>query len=335
MTDSTGQIEDDLKVTRARIDGRLTELREHLSPGQILDDVIAYLRDSGGGDFGRNLMTSVRSNPLPVTITGIGLAWLMLSGSGRPSDRNRTKSTATPSDVGDWSGKDLDLRLVDAELSVKRGTNETDDAWRDCLDIARGGVVGLAREAGETAESFRQRIAEAISQAKEAVARNVHGMEDRVAETGRRLTEAADRASYRLTGRQSVKEAGSDLVSAIGDNPLLLGTIALGFGAFLGTVIPQSEQEEEALAGIARKVRNTAHDVVDRGSEVAEHVLAAGKESARAHGFSGDMSVGELVDEVKSGELATKVEGVGRDTLQTAATETRKRENDFGQTGGT
>ena len=54
MTDSTTRIEEDLRATRARMDGRLTELQEHLTPGQILDDVMAYFRDSGGGDFGRN-----------------------------------------------------------------------------------------------------------------------------------------------------------------------------------------------------------------------------------------------------------------------------------------
>src|SRR4029077_6738720 len=82
MTDSTTRIEDDLRVTRDRMDGRLTELQEHLTPGQILDDVMGYFRDSQSGDFGRNLMTSVRNNPLPAAITGIGLAWLMVSGSG-------------------------------------------------------------------------------------------------------------------------------------------------------------------------------------------------------------------------------------------------------------
>jgi Protein of unknown function (DUF3618). len=63
MTDDTSRLEDDLRVTRARMGNRLTELQEHLTPGQLLDDVLAYFRDSGGADFGRNLMTSVRTNP--------------------------------------------------------------------------------------------------------------------------------------------------------------------------------------------------------------------------------------------------------------------------------
>ena len=100
MTDSTTRIEEDLRATRVRMDGRLTELQEHLTPGQILDDVMAYFRDSGGGDFGRNLMTSVRSNPLPAAITGIGLAWLQAvdqhSGSLGGEDRRDARARSSP-----------------------------------------------------------------------------------------------------------------------------------------------------------------------------------------------------------------------------------------------
>jgi hypothetical protein len=36
------RIEEDLARTRARMDGRLSALQERLSPGQILDDLMAY-----------------------------------------------------------------------------------------------------------------------------------------------------------------------------------------------------------------------------------------------------------------------------------------------------
>lgn len=162
MTDSTTRIEEDLRVTRARMDGRLTELQERLTPGQILDDAMAYFRDSGGGDFGRNLVASVRSNPLPAAITGIGLAWLMASGSGVTAGIGNAVGTQpaprVARETSGWSDrtdKDLDLRLSDAERGVTRIDNETEETWRGRLDAARGSVVGLARETGETAEVLR------------------------------------------------------------------------------------------------------------------------------------------------------------------------------------
>ena len=98
MSDSTSQqdvIERDLERTRSRMDNRLSELQERLSPGQIVDDLMGYFRSSEGGDFARNLMDSARNNPLPVALTGIGLAWLMAS-NPQPriavSDKGRARS---------------------------------------------------------------------------------------------------------------------------------------------------------------------------------------------------------------------------------------------------
>ena len=82
MSDTISQqdvIERDLERTRSRMDNRLSELQERLSPGQIVDDMLGYFRGSEGGDFARNLMDSVRDNPLPAALTGIGLTWLMAS----------------------------------------------------------------------------------------------------------------------------------------------------------------------------------------------------------------------------------------------------------------
>ena len=97
--------------------------------------------------------------------------------------------------------------------------------------------------------------------------------------------------------------------------------------ALLGALIPQSEQEEAALGDVATKVRETARNaaqgVVDRGTEIAEQVLAAGQESASAHGLSADTSVGELIESARSGDLLDKVEGTARDTLQSTQTALR------------
>ena len=85
-TASQDEIEQGLERTRARMDSRLTELQGRLSPGQILDDLMGYFRGSEGGDFARNLVASVKSNPMPAALTGISLAWLMAANPRAPSE---------------------------------------------------------------------------------------------------------------------------------------------------------------------------------------------------------------------------------------------------------
>jgi hypothetical protein len=330
MTDSTGHIEAELKVTRARMDHRLTELRERLTPGQMLDDVVEYFQASGGADFGRNLMTSLRDNPLPATLTGIGLLWLMASASN-----SRTGDVETGRAVGasgrpsydDWTGRNLDTRLTEAERGIERRDDEPEVAWRDRLNAARGNVLGLAQEAGETAEGFGQRIADEIRKARQSIQRGIHDAQDHAAAAMGGVTDTANRVSDRLTGGKGIKDASRQLATSISDNPLLLGTLALSVGALLGSVIPQSEKEQEALGGVAGTVRDTvrtaADEAIDRGTAVAEKAVAEAEAAATAHGLTrGSASerqrperTAEAAVDSGRGDLAASEEGVGNTTL--------------------
>jgi hypothetical protein len=45
----------------------------------MADRAISYAKGTGGAEFGRNLAGTVRGNPVPVALLGVGLAWLMLA----------------------------------------------------------------------------------------------------------------------------------------------------------------------------------------------------------------------------------------------------------------
>ena len=77
-------IESDLEHTRSRLDSRLTELGERLSPGQLLDEAMQYFRTSQGAAFASNLGETVRERPVPAALAGIGLAWLAATDGEAP-----------------------------------------------------------------------------------------------------------------------------------------------------------------------------------------------------------------------------------------------------------
>ncbi|HEX2138490.1 MAG TPA: DUF3618 domain-containing protein, partial [Woeseiaceae bacterium] len=78
---SASTLEHEAEQTRAQLSATLDELRHSMSPGQIVDQFFDYAKDSGGADFFRNLGQQMKANPLPVTLIGAGIAWLMMSGT--------------------------------------------------------------------------------------------------------------------------------------------------------------------------------------------------------------------------------------------------------------
>jgi hypothetical protein len=82
-TKSAAEIEREVEGTRARLTGTIEELKGKVSPNNLMDQAMDYLRGSGGQEFVQNLGTSVRNNPLPILLIGAGIGWLMMSGNRR------------------------------------------------------------------------------------------------------------------------------------------------------------------------------------------------------------------------------------------------------------
>ncbi|HEX5764260.1 MAG TPA: DUF3618 domain-containing protein, partial [Woeseiaceae bacterium] len=72
------RLERDIDRTRASLGRTVDALERRLSPGELVDQAMGMAREHGG-EFATNLGRSVRNNPMPVILTGVGLAWMMAS----------------------------------------------------------------------------------------------------------------------------------------------------------------------------------------------------------------------------------------------------------------
>ena len=334
VTSEQDKIESELRRTRSRMDDRLTELRDRMTPGQILDDVTGYLRGSQGADFANNLMATLRNNPVPAVLTGVGLIWLMASGPRAPAPLDRKgEGSDRPvpypryADERGYAAETEDglgARLRRAEQGVVRWASESEESFNARVDEARCAVLGIAREAEETTEAFAARVRDAVAAAKQRIVETAHDLRAEAAVAGDRAGGTIRRVGDTLAqGSAAARGAVGDVLAGIGNNPVLLGALGFAGGAILGTLVPLSEAEEKALGGLGRQVRETAaglaQEAVDTGGEVVKEALEAGRDKAKAHGLSGESTVRDVVDTVTSGEIIDTAEDVAAGALQAGA----------------
>jgi len=112
---NTQQLEEKSDSERLEMEQTIVELRTRLSPGQLIDELLAYTKD-GGGEFLSNLGRQATANPLPVTLIGAGLSWFLFS-------KGQSQSTGAQSSTGS-----------------ARGYNGSDGATRNY-----GGIAGSVR----------------------------------------------------------------------------------------------------------------------------------------------------------------------------------------------
>ncbi|MGH8495835.1 MAG: DUF3618 domain-containing protein [Gammaproteobacteria bacterium] len=90
------QIEAEADRTREAMAETLDALQHKLSPGELVDRGLRYVRENGG-EFAGHFADDVKSNPLPTLLVGVGLAWMMASGrrpAAGPADRSDTRPIA-------------------------------------------------------------------------------------------------------------------------------------------------------------------------------------------------------------------------------------------------
>src|SRR5215813_2276036 len=77
-TMSSAQLERETEECRAKVEQTMGELKAKLTPGQLVDELLAQTKD-GGGRFVSNLGDQITANPMPVTLIGAGLAWFLFA----------------------------------------------------------------------------------------------------------------------------------------------------------------------------------------------------------------------------------------------------------------
>ena len=79
MEPRSEQLKREAEEVRCHLSGTLEELRDRMTPGRVVDQMIEYTRDGPVAEFLRNLGRESRANPMPLVLIGIGIAWLIVA----------------------------------------------------------------------------------------------------------------------------------------------------------------------------------------------------------------------------------------------------------------
>lgn len=131
---SPRELERELEDTRHEMNATLEEIAHRLSPNAIFNWATSYVQKGPPREFADNLAKDVRRNPLPVALTGIGIAWLMM-GSRQRKPKESYRSTSAK-------------------------TEETREKAEAKAESARKRMEQTSQRLGESAERTRQRMQE-------------------------------------------------------------------------------------------------------------------------------------------------------------------------------
>lgn len=271
--DETEIIAADIRITQERLGDTVEEIGERFNPTRLKEELKSDIRDATIGkvenmaqqtaemvsDAQRSLMQSIRENPVPVIMVGIGLGWMILNAS--------RKHTGSNSQYDDYQ---------------RRGSRSTYDdeqsaSWSTMYDDEQGRDYG--RQESGTLDRAKNKASEVADSVKEKTSRIADKAQRKASEVGDRAEEMAGRVAdeTRMQTRR--------VEQAFQDNPLVIGAAALALGLAAGLAIPSTEKESELMGDtrdeLVDKVKDVAEDTKSKVQQVAERVVDQAENTAK------------------------------------------------------
>ena len=350
---SSEEIRREIERTRADMDETVDALGERLSPGKIVDELWARLRQ---GDGLSSVGEVVREHPVPLALMGLGLGWLAVERATGGSEKARRVgpgtwaraegrrgpygSDAVRHDDPEWPHTGSGAQLKARVAGMGERLSEAKESVTEAMHGAADAVTGEARDLKARASAMTQG-------AQERASHQAHELRERTTDAAHSIADAT------REGAQRVRHGFWDLLE---ESPMVVGAIAFGIGIASGLAAPTTPVEDRLMgrasdtlrdeakrvaghtAESAKKVAEnaaeaarvevsrvreeegeTAHSAVDALGDAAKRVVASAKEAARETAEEENLTPDALAEEAKRAAAQTG------DALKRSATAQRRR----------
>lgn len=298
MARDTDMLRADIENTRDRMSETLDQLGERLNPNRIKQQVRDNVRDATIGrveDMARHaadrvndtrdgLLDTIRDNPIPAAMIGIGLGWMLFNGRRDTHSHSHSHSVQAGMQPG----------YVGNINSVTPRLQQDDAAGGMGASLSHDGNGGLRSHVSDVAMQAREKVSDVTHRAGERLGAVRDTASETAGDVAHRVQHVA--SDFAQTTRYQAGRAEDRFVRTMQDNPLAVGAVAIAVGMAAGFAIPETNREREML-GPARdklmdRARDAASQVKERATEVAERVKEVAEEELSASSSSSSSSGG-------------------------------------------
>ncbi|MGA6927648.1 MAG: hypothetical protein WBY88_18305 [Desulfosarcina sp.] len=258
--------------------------------------------------WGRNLMETVKDNPLPSLMVGGGISWLIASGASGQDDDDDSEYVDA---VDRRESRYVERRQTD-------GVDQTGTYGMGFIDrrrVVSPGTEGFEASDSNRADEIKSEARHRMGEARHKAAEVGDQVREKTARAGEQVKQTAQHigsqaADYGHQAKRQVvrkgRKAKDGFSQFLDSNPLAVAGIVMAAGAVVGAAFPTSRYEDRKL-GPARdkaidRAREAGREQLHKVEAVAKETVEAAKEEADRQGLI-DREKAEKVEQ-KAKEMA-------------------------------
>lgn len=261
-----------IERTRSQMGSTIDAIEERLSPSRLAQEAKTAVKDATVGKaqqvasdvtdsasgLGGSIVDTVRSNPIPAALAGIGIGWLIMSmrNSGSSADAQRYRyygHDMYPSQRGYYSGQ----------------------------SSQSGGIMGTAQDAAGSAVDSAQSAASQVAGTVQGTASQVTStVSDAAGSAADTVSQMGNQAQY------GMQQAQGQLQRWMQEQPLAVTAGAFVVGMAVGLAIPETPVEDQWMGEYRQDLTQQAQQVVQETAPkvgaVAKQTVSAAKDAAES-----------------------------------------------------
>jgi ElaB/YqjD/DUF883 family membrane-anchored ribosome-binding protein len=292
--------------TRAQMSETVDQIQARLAPDQLKQQAQEAIREATLGkveemtmnverkarNWRSGLMHTIRENPIPSALVGIGLGWLMMSNKNGNDYAYYQESDGRQYNGGSGYRPSY-THYPQAQWQEPGRVESARMRAGEAVDTAQervGEAVGTAQaRVGEAVGTAQARVGEMVDQVQERSGELAHDVRSQVQHTAENVSEQASNLTeqararaeeMRFQTRMGVYRAKRTFSDTLQENPMAVGVAALAAGALIGLVLPSTPVEDQWLGETRDRVVEEAKDVAKDTAERVQHVAQKAQRAA-------------------------------------------------------
>jgi gas vesicle protein len=297
---SSDAIKADIEQTRNEMSQTINQLQERLSPTRLKEqaqetvrsaisdstDALVHYVQGNAGAFGYTVVDTIKHNPVPAALVGIGLGWLIFKSLSSPSSdeqndayrprdsagRNRgygdpEYSRRYSSDYGAQSryayeaGGDRGTQYQGGQYQRgSRYVSGQNPGYIAQGAYTSGSVESVGRSSGEQGQSrvgqvvqtAQDKASDVLGQARDTAEQLTNQAQETAQQAGQYVQDKVGQVREQASqlgeqAQQTLQDTGRQVQRTVESNPVAFGVAALVAGVLIGLVLPETQTENQVM----------------------------------------------------------------------------------------
>ena len=265
---------DDIERTRSEMTETVDEIEYRLAPANIVNSAKETVREATVGrvedmanmaadmasdagyqarEAGSGIVDTIRRNPIPAALAGIGIGWLWMNRSSENTQWRRSYGGRERR----WSNEPYDYRSRSATPPLGDVGRKVGDRASSAVDAAADARDDLARKASRAVGSAGDTAGDVVDEARRVAGQVPEGLQD------------------------VTRDVGQTTQRVFEENPLAVGAAAVAVGAAIGMALPATRTERRVLGPTTERFVDQAQEAISKPLEQAEREVRKAESKAQ------------------------------------------------------